>query len=70
MSKSLIIIMAMHLLKAMSDQTSFVTLKGPIRASLNLINPLTSDRTNRGRKRNKIPNAGALKHNNLLYHSG
>ncbi|MCH1922571.1 hypothetical protein L9G15_24480, partial [Shewanella sp. A3A] len=54
-SKSLIVITTMLLLKATSYKTSFITLKRTIRASLNLIDPLTSDGTDTGRKRNQIP---------------
>jgi hypothetical protein len=45
-SKSLIIISIMLLLKTTSNKTSLISLKITIRASLNLIYPLTSDRTN------------------------
>jgi hypothetical protein len=47
-SKSLIIIMTLLLLKTTSNKTSLIALKRTIGASLNLINPLTSDRTNMG----------------------
>ena len=67
-SKSLIIITTMLLLKATSHKTSFITLKRTIRASLNLIDPLTSDGANTGRKRNQIPRDGAFKGSNLLCH--
>jgi hypothetical protein len=46
MSKSLIIIMIVLMLKTISNETSLIALKRTIRASLNLIDPLTSDRTN------------------------
>jgi hypothetical protein len=46
MSKSLIIITTLLLLKTTSNETSLIALKRPIKASLNLIEPLTSDRTN------------------------
>jgi hypothetical protein len=67
--KSLIIVMAVLLLKATSHKTRFVALKRSIRASLNFIDPLTHDRTNTGRGRDNIPGASALKHSNLLSHS-
>jgi hypothetical protein len=67
-SKRLIIITTMLLLKATSYKTSFVALKCPIRTSLNLIDPLTRDRTNLRRKRNNLPSTGALKRSNLLSH--
>jgi hypothetical protein len=57
----------MLLLKATSDPTSFVMLKGPIRG-LNLIDPLTGDRTNTRRKRDDLPRTSALKRNNILNH--
>jgi hypothetical protein len=66
--KSLIIVTAVLLLKAMSNKTRFVALKRSIRAGLNFIDPLTRDRTNTGRGRNKIPGASALKRSNLLSH--
>jgi hypothetical protein len=45
-SKSLIIITTLLQLKTTSNKTSLIALKRTIRASLNLIHPLTSDRTN------------------------
>jgi hypothetical protein len=45
-SKSLIIIMILLLLKTTSNKTSLITLKRTVRASLNLIDPLISDRMN------------------------
>jgi hypothetical protein len=45
-SKSLIIITIVLLLKTMSNKTCLIALKRTVRASLNLIDPLTSDRTN------------------------
>jgi hypothetical protein len=45
-SKSLIIMATLLLLKITSNETSLIVLKRIIRASLNLIDPLTSDRTN------------------------
>jgi hypothetical protein len=67
--KSLIIVTAVFLLKATSHKTRFIALKRSIRASLNFIDPLTRDRTNTGRERDKIPGASALKRSNLLSHS-
>jgi hypothetical protein len=55
MSKNLIIISTMLLLKTMSNKTSLIALKRTIRASLNHIDPLTSDRTNTWGTRHKIP---------------
>jgi hypothetical protein len=46
MNKSLIIIMTLLLLKTTGNKTSLIALKRTIRASLNLIDTLTSDRTN------------------------
>jgi hypothetical protein len=66
--KGLIIVTAVLLLKATSHKTRFIALKRSIRAGLNFIDPLTRDRTNTGRGRNKIPGASALKRSNLLSH--
>jgi hypothetical protein len=66
--KCLIIVTAVLLLKAMSHKTRFIALKRSIRAGLNFIDPLTRDRMNTGRRRNKIPGASALKRSNLLSH--
>lgn len=60
--------MTMLLLKDTSHKTSFVVLKRTIGASLNLVEPLTSDRMNTWRKRNKILRVGALESSNLLGH--
>jgi hypothetical protein len=68
MSKSLIIIMTFHLLKTTSNETSLITLKRTIRASLNLINIITSDRMNMWGIWHKIPRASSLKSSNLLSH--
>jgi hypothetical protein len=68
MSKSLIIVTALLLLKATSHKTRFIALKRSIRAGLNFLDPLTRDGTNTGRRRNKIPSASALKQSNLLGH--
>jgi hypothetical protein len=67
--KSLIIVTAVLLLKATSHKMRFVALKRSIRAGLNFIDPLTCDRTNTGRGRDKIPGASALKRSNLLSHN-
>jgi hypothetical protein len=67
--KSLIIVMVVLLQKATSHKTCFIALKRSIRAGLNFIDPLTHDRTNTGRGRDKIPGASALKRSNLLSHS-
>jgi hypothetical protein len=66
--KGLIIVTALLLLEATSQKTRFVALKRSIRAGLNLVDPLTCDGTNTRRRRDKIPSASALKHNNLLGH--
>jgi hypothetical protein len=68
MSKSLIIILTMLLLKTTSNKTSLISLKRTIRESLNLIYPLTSDRTNTSGIGHKIPCASPLKGSNLLSH--
>jgi hypothetical protein len=68
MSKSLIIILTMLLLKTTSSKTSLLSLKRTIRASLNLIYPLTSDWTNTWGTGHKIPRASPLKGSNLLSH--
>jgi hypothetical protein len=68
MSKILIIIMTLLLLKTTSNKTSLIALKRTIRASLNLIDPLTSDRTNTWGTGHKIPCASPLKNINLLSH--
>jgi hypothetical protein len=67
-SKSLIIISTMLLLKTTSNKTSLISLKRTIRVSLNLIYPLTNDRTNMWRTGHKIPRASPLKSSNLLSH--
>jgi hypothetical protein len=67
-SKSLIIISTMLLLKTMSNKMSLIPLKRTIRASLNIIYPLTSDWTNTWGTRHKIPRASTLKGSNLLSH--
>jgi hypothetical protein len=67
-SKNLIIITTLLLLKTTSNETSLIALKRTIRANLNLIDPLTSDRTNTWRTGHKIPRASPLKSSNLLSH--
>jgi hypothetical protein len=67
-SKSLIIISTMLLLKTTSNKMSLISLKRTIRASLNLIYPLTSDWTNTWETGHKIPCASPLKGSNLLSH--
>jgi hypothetical protein len=67
-SKSLIIITTLLLLKTTSNKMILIALKRTIRASLNLIDPLTSDRTNTWRTGHKISRASSLKSSNLLSH--
>jgi hypothetical protein len=67
-SKSLIIITTLLRLKTTSNKTSLIELKRTIRASLNLIDPLTSDRTNTWRIGHKIPRTSLLNSSNLLNH--
>jgi hypothetical protein len=45
----------MLLLKSASDKTSLVALKRTIGASLDLVEPLAGDGTNRGRRSDSIP---------------
>jgi hypothetical protein len=68
MSKSLIIISIMFLLKTTSNKMSLISLKRTIRASLNLIYPLTSNRMNTWGTWHKIPCASPLNGSNLLSH--
>jgi hypothetical protein len=68
MSKSLIIITTLLLLKTMSNETSLIALTRTIRASLNLIDPLTSDQTNTWGIGHKITCASLLKSSNFLSH--
>jgi hypothetical protein len=68
MSKSLIIISTMLLLKTTSNKTGLIPLKRTIRASLNLIYLLTSDWTNMWGTGHKIPRVSPLKGSNLLSH--
>jgi hypothetical protein len=67
-SKSLIIITTLLLLKTTSNKASLIALKRTIRAGLNLVDPLTSDRMNTWRTGHKIPRASPLKSSNLLSH--
>jgi hypothetical protein len=67
-SKSLIIITTILLLKTTSNKTSLIALKRTIKASLNLIDPLTSDQTNTWRTVHKIPRVNPLKSSNLFSH--
>jgi hypothetical protein len=67
-SKGLVIVTAMLLLKAASDKSSLVALKRTIGASLDLVDPLAGDGTNRGRRSDNIPSASTLKSSNLLSH--
>jgi hypothetical protein len=67
-SKSLIIISTMLLLKTTSNKMSLISLKRTIRASFNLIYPLTSDGMNTWGTWHKIPCASPLKGSNLLSH--
>jgi hypothetical protein len=67
-SKNIIIIMTVLPLKATGNKTSLIALKRTVRASLNLIDPLTSDRTNTWGTGHKIPRADPLKSSNLLSH--
>jgi hypothetical protein len=59
-------LMTLLLLEATSHKTRFVALKRSIKASLNLVDPLTCDGMNTGRWRDKIPSASALRRSNLL----
>jgi hypothetical protein len=67
-SRSLIIITTLLLLKIMSNKTSLIALKRTVKASLNLIDPLTSDRPNTWGIGHNIPHASPLKSSNLLSH--
>jgi hypothetical protein len=67
-SKSLNIIMTLLLLKTTSNETILIALKRTIRVSLNLIDPVTSDRTNTWGTWHKIPHVSLLKSSNLLSH--
>jgi hypothetical protein len=58
----------MLLLKITSNKMSLIALKRTIRASINLIDPLISDRMNTWGTWHKIPCASSLKSSNLLSH--
>jgi hypothetical protein len=66
MSKGLIIITTVLLLKTTGNKMSLIVLKRIVRASLNLIDPLTSDQMNTWGIGHKIPCASLLKSRNLL----
>jgi hypothetical protein len=65
-SKRLIIITPLLLLKTTSNDTSLIALKRTIKVSLNLIDPLTSDRTNAWGTGHKISRVSLFKSKNLL----
>jgi hypothetical protein len=67
-SKGLIIITTLLLLKTTGHKTSLVALNGTIRASLDLVDPLASNRSHLRRQRNKVPCTSALQSGNLLGH--
>jgi hypothetical protein len=67
-SKSLIIILTLLLLKTTINKMSLIALKKTIKASLNLIDPLTSGRTYTWGIGHEIPRASLLKSRNLLSH--
>jgi hypothetical protein len=60
--------MTLLLLKTMSNKISLIALKRTIRASLNLIDPLTSDWTDTWGIGHKIPRPSPLKSSNLFSH--
>jgi hypothetical protein len=60
--------MTLLLLKTTSNKTSLIVFKRTIRASLNFIDPLTSDRTNTWGTGHKISHDSQLKSSNLLSH--
>jgi hypothetical protein len=67
-SKNLIIMSTLLLLKTTSNKLSLIALKRTIRASFNLIDPLTSDQMNMWGTWHKIPRASPLKSSSLLSH--
>ena len=67
-SKGLIIITTLLLLKTTRYKMSLVVLKGAIRASFDLVDPLASNRSQLRRQRYKVPCTGALQGSNLLSH--
>jgi hypothetical protein len=66
MSKSLIIITILLLLKITINEMSLIMLKRTIRSSFNLIDQLTSDRTNTWGIGHKISRVSPLMSSNLL----
>jgi hypothetical protein len=67
-NKSFIIISIVLLLKTISNKMSLIALKRTIRASLNLLDPLTSDWMNMWGIEHKISRASPLKSSNLISH--
>jgi hypothetical protein len=65
-SKGLLIVMTILLLKT-SYKTRFIALNRPIRAGLDLIDPLACDQNRKAR--DKIPSVGTLRSSNHLRHS-
>jgi len=61
--------MTVLLLKTTSYKTSLVALKGAIKASLDFIDPLASNRSHLRRQRDKILCTSAFQGSNLLSHS-
>lgn len=68
MSKSLIIVTTILLLKATCNKTCLIVLNGAIRTGLDLIDPLTRDRSNSSRKGDNIPSTSPLKSIKLICH--
>jgi hypothetical protein len=68
-TKEVTIVTTLLLLEPARHKTSLVALKGAIRASLYLVHPLASDRSDMRWQRNKIPGASTLQGSNLLSHS-
>ena len=64
MSKCLIIVTTIFVLKDMGHKMSFVTIERTI--SLNLVDPLASGGTSIGKKGNEIPRASAIMSNSPL----
>jgi hypothetical protein len=67
-SKNIIIITTLLLLKTTCNKTRLIALKRTIRVSINLIDPLTSDRMDMWWIGYKISQANPLKSSNLLSH--
>src|SRR6266540_2335432 len=61
MSKCLLIITPILLLKPTCNKTRFIALNGAIRAGLDFVDPLESDESKRRRKKKKNPNASEIK---------